>query len=400
MEIPGELRPNRPIKMARRSVYLLIVPVLILLVIGIVMLSSTAAFVSDGRDDIYMDVKRQLWWILLGVVAAAAAALVDYRVWKTWAWFGYWVGVVLLALCFVPGVGQEINGARRWVGAEFLGFAGLRFQASEVAKITAIVGLAAWFSRYRSGVGTFFDGYAKPMVMVGVVVALIAAEVDLGTAALLGSVSGLVMFVAGTRIWYLGATAFAGIAALALAVKMMPNRLERWMAFLDPEAHRFGLGLQQWRAMLGFGSGGVYGVGVGEGRQKMLDLPFAHTDFIFPMVGEEMGLLATLPVVLCFVCIAVAGTCIATHAKDRFGRLLGIGLVGLISAQALINIGVTTACLPNKGIPLPFLSYGGSNLVCCMLGIGILINIYRQGDYEAAATGGLRVGKRKMTPRL
>ena len=386
--------------MARRSVYLLIVPVLILLVLGIVMLSSTAAFVSESREDIYVDVRRQVWWISFGIGAALIAALIDYRIWKKWAWPLFWGGVAMLALCFVPGIGQEINGARRWVGAEFIGIPGLRFQASEVAKITAIIGLAAWFSRYRSGVGTFLDGFAKPVMIIGVVVVLIAAEVDLGTAALLGTVSGLVMFVAGTRIWYLGGTALVAVGALALIIKEMPNRLERWMAFMDPEFHRFGLGLQQWRAMLAFGSGGVEGVGIGEGRQKMLYLPFAHTDFIFPMVGEEMGLLATLPVVLCFVCIAVAGTCIATHAKDRFGRLLGVGLVGLISAQAVINIGVTTSCLPNKGLPLPFLSYGGSNIVCCLIAIGILINIYRQGDYDGSAGGGLRVARTKMTPRL
>ena len=386
--------------MSRRSVYFLILPVIGLLVLGIVMLSSTAAFVSDAREDVYVDVKRQLWWMLIGLIAGTIVALIDYRRWKKFAWPAYWFGVALLLLCFVPGVGQSHNGAYRWVGAEFLGMPGVRFQASEIAKITAIIGLAAWFSRYRSGVGTFFDGFLKPVSIAGLVVLLIAIEVDLGTASLLACVAGMVMFVAGTRIRYIGATAVAGLSCLAYVVATMPNRLERWMAFLDPEEHRFGLGLQQWRAMLAFGSGGIEGSGIGEGRQKMLYLPFAHTDFIFPMVGEEMGLLTTLPVVLCFVCIALAGTCIAIHAKDRFGRLLGVGIVGLISAQAAINIGVTTACLPNKGLPLPFLSYGGSSLVCCLIGIGILVNIYRQGDYEGNSEGGLRVSRRKLTPRL
>ncbi len=210
------------------------------------------------------------------------------------------------------------------------------------------------------------------------IVLLIGAEVDLGNAALVAAVGCGIMFVAGTRLRFLLPVFLAGGVGFAAVVKTMPNRVERIKAFLDLEKYKDGLGLQQWRSMLAFGSGGVSGVGLGNGRQKMLFLPEAHTDFIYPMVGEELGLWGATLVIVLFAALIMAGLAISRRAPDRFGRLLAFGIVLMIGLEALMNMGVATALLPNKGLPLPFVSYGGSSLIAAMVGIGILFNIQHQ----------------------
>jgi cell division protein FtsW len=185
------------------------------------------------------------------------------------------------------------------------------------------------------------------------------------------------MFAAGTRWWYLGPVATVVIGGFVGAVRLMPNRVERIMAFLDLEKFKDGLGLQQWRALIALGSGSVEGVGLGFGKQKRGFLPESVTDFIFPNIGEEFGLYGTAFVLLMFVCILVAGMIIAKNAPDRFSRLLAFGITVMIALEAIINMGVTTALLPNKGLPLPFVSYGGTNLLFAMASIGVLMNIHR-----------------------
>ncbi|MEZ5324286.1 MAG: FtsW/RodA/SpoVE family cell cycle protein, partial [Verrucomicrobiales bacterium] len=315
------------------------------------------------------------------------------------------LSIVLLILCFVPNVGVTVNGASRWISGKAMGLGSLQGQPSELAKIAAVVILAAWYAKSDARREKFLEGFLMPLLILGVIVGLVGAEVDIGSAALIATGGLVVMFAAGVRWRYLGAMAFVGLssaAALAVAFQTsvtMQNRLARVMAFLDPEAHKTGLGLQQWRALLAFGSGGVDGLGLGQGRQKMLYLPFAHTDFIFPMVGEELGLPYTLAVVFCFVLITISGLLIAGNAPDRFGKLLGTGIVTLLIVQAVLNIGVTTCVLPNKGLPLPFVSYGGSNLICCLIGVGILLNIYRQG-IVAPEKEHATILRMKMTPRV
>jgi cell division protein FtsW len=186
------------------------------------------------------------------------------------------------------------------------------------------------------------------------------------------------MFIAGTRLRYLVPTVVAGFAGLAFAIHSMPERTGRFLAFLYPEKYPADA-YQTVQGLIALGSGGVEGLGLGNGRQKMAYLPFAHTDFIFPVIGEELGLRFTLLVVFTYLVIIMCGATIAMRARDRFGMLLGFGITVIIALQAAVNIGVTTAMLPNKGLPLPFISYGGTNLVFCLLSVGMLINIYRQG---------------------
>ena len=224
-------------------------------------------------------------------------------------------------------------------------------------------------------------------------------EVDLGTTALIGATAFVVMFVAGTNPIWLGGVALAGLSALLIIATQISERMGRLSAFLHPQNYKEDAGLQQMQALIAWGSGGMDGLGLGNGRQKMLYLPYAHTDFIFPIIGEELGLRFSLLVVFLFVVIIVCGIMIALHARDRFGLLLGCGVVSLLALQAAVNIGVTTSLLPNKGLPLPFISYGGSNLVACMFGIGLLLNIYRQGIIEPPQVKRATM-RARVTPRI
>ena len=363
--------------MRRRTGYVLILSMVSLLAIGIVMLSSTGAFASDSRGDMFYFIKRQSMWLVLGGAALVGASLLDYRLYaRHWPWV-YGLAVVLLVLCFVPPIGMKINGAWRWIN---LGFAS--FQPSELGKVAVIFFLAWWYQRHEERSSEFLHGFALPLAIACVIMGLIVIEVDLGATALIGVTTLSVMFVAGTGLRWLLPLLGLGLAGLVLAITQIPERMARILAFLDPEKHRLAEGLQQWQAMLAFGAGGVEGLGLGSGRQKMLYLPYAHTDFIFPMIGEELGLRFTLLIVFCFLLILLSGVLIAMNSRDRFGMLLGFGITFIITLQAAINIGVTTSLLPNKGMPLPFISYGGSNLAVSMALIGILLNIHRQGRRE------------------
>ena len=228
---------------------------------------------------------------------------------------------------------------------------------------------------------------------------LIITEVDLGSTALIGATAFVMMFVAGANLIALALVSLAGVGGILFVATHMSERMARLSAFMDPERFKDDAGLQQMQALIAWGSGGMEGLGLGNGRQKMLYLPYAHTDFIFPMIGEELGLRISLLVVFLFVVIIVCGMMIALHAKDRFGLLLGCGIVSLLGLQAAVNIGVTTSLLPNKGLPLPFVSYGGSNLAACLFGIGLLLNIYRQGVLEPVNKKRATLPAR-MTPRI
>jgi cell division protein FtsW len=380
--------------MHRKSAYILFLAVLGLLVIGIVMLFSTSAYARDSHGDVYFFIKRQAIWIGIGLAGCIFAALVNYQFWqKTW-WLWFAVALVALALCYIPHIGMRINGSRRWVG-----YGPITFQPSELAKIAAIIFLAAWFARSEKPDGNVLSGFIIPLAIISLPAALVLGEVDLGTTALIAATAFVVMFVAGTNPLWLGGLAFAALSGLILVATQISERMGRLSAFLHPQNYKDDAGLQQMQALIAWGSGGLDGLGLGNGRQKMLYLPYAHTDFIFPIVGEELGLRFSLLVVFLFVVMIVCGIMIALHARDRFGLLLGCGIISLLALQAAVNIGVTTSLLPNKGLPLPFISYGGSNLAACMFGIGLLVNIYRQGILEPPPVKRATMNAR-VTPRI
>lgn len=363
--------------MQKKIIFLLMFSVLGLLALGIVMLFSTSAYAGDAHGDPFHFLKRQSMWLGISAVVCVAAAMTDYHIYKKLWPLLFGGALVLLLLCFVPHIGMNINGSRRW-----LHLGPLAFQPSEIGKLAAIVFLAVWFEKFESRSKEFFRGFVFPLMVIGVLILPIAGEVDLGTTALIAGTTFAVMFIAGTRLPYLVSLVVIGVGGILFVAMHIKERLARMVAFLDLEKFKESVGLQQWQALISFGSGGVDGLGLGNGREKMLYLPFAHTDFIFPMIGEELGLRVTLLVVLGYSLIIICGMAIAMRARDRFGMLLGAGVVTMISLQAAVNIAVTTALMPNKGLPLPFISYGGSNLMFCLLGIGILINIYRHGGKE------------------
>jgi cell division protein FtsW len=378
--------------MYKKSAYFLFVAVLGLLVIGIVMLFSTSAFARDSHGDTLFFLKRQSVWLGVGLVVCITAALIDYHFWQRtwWIWLG--AAAVTLALCYVPHVGMRINGSRRWIGLGPVGF-----QPSEIAKLAAIFFLAWWFSRYEQLTKHPLFGFAVPLAVVSALLAMILFEVDLGTTALIGATTFTIMFVAGTNPILLSLLAILGGSVITIGATH--SRMERLMAFTDLERYKEDAGLQQMQALIAWGSGGMDGLGLGNGRQKMLYLPYAHTDFIFPMIGEELGLRVSLLVVFLFIVVVVCGIVIALHAKDRFGLLTAVGVICLLALQAAVNIGVTTSLLPNKGLPLPFISYGGSNLVTCLFCIGLLLNIYRQAVLEPANKRRTALQAR-ITPRI
>jgi cell division protein FtsW len=371
------------------------------------MLMSTGGFSQESAHDEWAGLKRQAVWLGVGLVACALMAMLDYHRLQRWAWPIFWVCVVLLALCFVPGIAHARGGASRWIN-----IGGFKGQPSEIARIGVLVALAAWCARYRERRTSFLWGFALPMGVMALPIGLIAVEVDLGTACLLFIVSAAVLFIGGTRWIYIAAMVIAGAGALLMSLKTgdsktAHNRWARITAFLHLDDEVFAkanpeieeLNNQQKQGIYALGSGGPVGVGLGDGRQKQHYLPLCHTDFVFPVIGEELGLIATLGTVFLILGTAFSGFLVAAHAPDRFGKLLGTGLVLLIVVQAMINIGVTTGCLPNKGMPLPFVSYGGSNLCCCLISVGILLNIYRQGRPVILERDPV-LGQPKLTPAV
>ncbi len=381
------------------NVFLLVLAVAALLTIGIVMLTSTGAYAQDNKGDPNYYFSRQLMWLCVGACACVAAALIDYRWMKDRWWILYAIAVVLLALCLVPHIGKKINGSRRW-----LGFGGMTLQPSEIAKLAVPVTLAWWYSREKMQPREFLRGYVYPLGIVLFIVALIVPEVDLGTSTLLLCTTMVLMFIAGARMPYLVLSAGMVVGALALAIYVMPQRLDRLMAFLHPGDPKYAKEVyQQAHGLIAFGSGGLSGLGLGNGREKHGYLPFSFTDFILPATAEELGLVCTLVIMLCFLIVLVSGTVIAMRASDRFGRLLGVGIVMLIALQAAMNVGVVTMVLPNKGLPLPFISYGGSSLAFCLASIGILVSIYRRGFGEKPDPEGVNFNlklKHRKTPRI
>ena len=361
-----------------KAAILLLVVMLILLTVGIVMLFSTsAAYAREHYGDQHYLLKRQLVWLLVGAMACVATASVPYPKWRGVCTALLVASAVMLALVLIPHVGLKVNGARRW-----LGLGPVRFQPSEFAKLALVVWLAHWLAKEKRRIDRFGRGFAVPMGVVGCLLMLGLAEPDFGSTALLASVSIAMMFIAGVRLRFLVPTVLTGAGGFIGLMVHNPERSRRLLAFLDLEKYKQGAGYQVWQAILAFGSGGFNGLGLGNSRQKMFYLPEAHTDFIFPIVGEELGLVGTVGILLAFALLIACAVIISLRASDLYGQYLGFGIALLIAMQALINIGVVTAWLPTKGLPLPFISFGGSNLVLNMAAVGVLLNIFRHGTAE------------------
>ena len=273
----------------------------------------------------------------------------------------------------MPGIANPHWGSNRWIKLPFIG----DFQPSEAAKIVIILTLASWFARWQTDVATLWRGFIIPGLIAGVPIALIAVETDVGTSLSLAVAVGAIMFCVGTRLIYAAPTALLAMSGAFWFIMNDPVRRTRIDVWLDLANHQRDQGMQQWRGLLALGNGGPWGVGLGNGVEKFGTLTFAYTDFMFPVIGEELGLPFTLGVVLCYVLIAVCGCGIALQANNIFNRCVALGLTCIIVVPAIQNIAVTTALLPNDGLPLPFVSYGGTAMATLGLALGILMSIVR-----------------------
>jgi len=341
-----------------------------LLALGLVMLYS-ASMAQEGARYLTM----QLEWAGIGLVACMATAVFDYRWLQRLALPIAAVTLLLLLLVLIPGVGVVKNGARRWFD-----LGPMLFQPSEMAKIGLIIGLAAYGARFYDKMHTLKYGLIFPGGILALGLGMIFMEPDFGTTLLIATVGGIMLLVAGANWKYVIPPAVLGLGLFAIAVFNDPVRMKRITAFLHPEQHQSDTGYQAYQAMLALGNGGATGLGLGNGRQKLGFVPEHHTDFIFSIVGEELGVVATLGVVIAFMVLVVCGLYIAWKSGNRFGQLLGVGITFLIGLQAFINIGVVTSALPNKGLPLPFISYGGSSLVFMLIAVGLLLSIANYAD--------------------
>jgi cell division protein FtsW len=341
-----------------------------LLALGLVMLYSSS-MTQVGAHYLMM----QLIWCALGFALCVTATCLDYQLLKKYAWPIFIFALLLLALVLEKHLGSVRGHARRWFS-----FHGVSFQPSELGKIALIIVLAWYGDRFQRRMRTFRWGIALPILIIAPGLFLIFREPDWGTTILLAAVAGLMLVLAGVRYWHLILVVLAGGVVMGYMLTHDSMRSGRISAWLHPEAHSNGAALQAEQAKIAIGAGGWTGLGLGNGRQKLGFVPEHHTDFIFSIIAEELGLVGTLLIIFAFVIFVLCGTYIALHAKDTFGTLLAAGITLLISLQAAINIGVVTSALPNKGIPLPFISYGGSNLLAVLTCVGILFSIARQAE--------------------
>jgi len=358
----------------RRTSSTLIAIVLALLSFGIVMLASTSSVEGSAHfDDPHHFLKRQLTWLAVSVVVGAIIFCFDYHWWKkkSVAVLLTLISVVLLVLVFVPRIGVMAGGSRRWLG---LGM--FSFQPSEIAKFSLVIVLASWLAGIGRRVRHFREGILFPVIGLSVILGLMIAEPDFGTTLLTGMVGMIIMFAAGARLNYLFIMASLGGGCFAVAVMSAPLRMDRIRALFAPEKYP-ATAYHLAQSKIAFIRGEWLGVGLGNSIQKQLYLPEAHTDFIFAIIGEELGFLATCSVVLLFIGFLICGMIISFRAPDPFGRLLAFGLTIMIVLQAAINIGVVTGCLPTKGLPLPFISYGGTSLLVSIVCVGVVLNIAR-----------------------
>jgi cell division protein FtsW len=347
---------------------------------GVVMVYSASADISFHQfGSQYYYVKRQAVWTIGGLVLMLFASQADYRALsRRFVVIGLLIATVVMLLGvfgFPP-----VNGARRWIRLP----GGFTFQPSEFSKIVLAIFLARLLERRAGEESSFKRTFVPCLLVTGLLAGLVAKEPDLGTAMMLGVVCIVMLYTAGARLAHLGMLGGLGLAGVLVMLISSPWRMGRISAYLRPWDDAQGKGFQVVQSLIAVGSGGTDGLGFAEGKQKMFFLPFAHSDYIFAVVGEELGLVGALTVLLVFAIFLWRGVRAVRRAPDRFGMLLGMGIVTGIVAQALFNMSVVLSLVPSKGIPLPFISYGGSSMLLTLGAVGVLLNISQQGTEQSA----------------
>lgn len=353
----------------------LITLVLFLCLFGMVMIYSASYYSSENLfGDSFHFVKKQLFGFVLGIILFVIAYKFDYHRYYKLRWWIIAGSAVLLALVFVPGIGISANGARRWIG-----FGGLNLQSSEVAKFGFVIFASCYLSKNYEKTKTF-KGILPILLSGGVLCVLVMLEPNMSVTMCLGMVMLIMLFVGGMRFKHFVILAIPALALVVLLIVIAPYRLDRLMAFIDPWANPKEEGYQLIQSLYSLGAGGLFGVGLFNSRQKYMFLPFAESDFIFAVIGEEFGFVGSVLLLGVYVAIIAIGIKIALNAKDRLGTYIAIGIISVIAVQLLINIAVVTGSIPPTGIPMPFISAGGTSLSVFMGAIGILCNVGKSKD--------------------
>lgn len=343
---------------------------------GLVMIYSASAISADARlGDPLFFLKRQLVAAVVGAGALVFGMRLGTQHLVKLAYPLLLLSAVLLVVVLIPGLGTKVGGSTRWIR-----LGAVNFQPGELAKIAFVVYLACSLTRKKERIRAFSAGFLPHLVVSAVFMLLLLIQPDFGTATILALLLFFMLFVAGTRLSYI---TVAALAALPMAYGLIvgsPYRMRRLLAFLDPWAYRYDIGYHTIESLMGFGSGGLTGVGLGEGRHKLFFLPAAHTDFIYSLVGQELGLIGAVALLTIFGIVVWRGMRAAWRAPDLFTTYVAFGLTAMIGLQTLINVGVVTGLLPTKGLTLPFVSYGGSSLICMLFAAGVLLNISAQGS--------------------
>lgn len=367
--------------MTRLASCLILVSVGLLVALGMVMLASTSYW-ANGIEQPHLLVSKQATILIVSFAVGVVIQWLKPEFLRKMTPWIFVFGVAMLVLCYIPGIGVEVNGAKRWVKFPVIP----QFQPSEIGKITTILGVAAYCARYVTEIRTFWKGFVIPGSILSVPVLLILFEKDMDTALALGVACATALFCIGVKFRYmLPVIAIGGFLGYTMVMKdeTRRQRIDAWLHLEENLKPYQDTNRQQWRSLLAFGNGGPEGVGLGNGVEKHGYLPEAHTDFIYPVIGEELGLYYTLGVLICYVALAIGGFLVALNAPDVFGRTVALGLTMMLLLPALINIGVTIGSLPNAGLPLPFVSYGGTNLMFSVWSVALLLCVNRASQRHA-----------------
>lgn len=350
----------------------LLASVIGLICIGMVMIySASSIFSKEHFGSQYFFIAKHLMWMFIGAGAMCLGLKLKHSAIKKLAYPALGLSLLLLTFLVVSGQGVLKSGAAtRWIS-----MGGFSFQPAEIAKISLVIFLAAYISRIGQNITSFKKGYLPIVAVSGAVIVLILAQPDFGTAVMLSLIVFLMLFVAGTRLSYLAGTLILALPPAVYMIMRSSYRLKRIVAFTDPWKDPLGSGFQVIQSFIAFSNGGFLGQGLGDGKQKLLYLPEAHTDFIFSVIGEELGLIGVLVVLLLFIIFIYRGFALAFKARDGFCVMLAVGITSMIGLQAFVNMGVTMGLLPTKGLTLPFISYGGTSLIVTMFAAGLLLNL-------------------------
>ena len=360
-------KPQRP----GRADYTLAIVTFALIVIGLIMISSASIVISYERTGSnYFYLNRQLIFMAVGMVAMIIFSMIDYRVWRKLALPLMIISLIFLSIVLLPYFASPSHGANRWI---ILG--PFNFQPSEFAKLAIIIYLSGWLARRKDDVKSFSRGFLPFLFILAIVIFLIMREPDLGTMAIIAGSAAVVFFVAGASWIHVVLGAGSGLLVIFALILSAPYRLSRFFTFLNPGSDPQGTGYQIKNALIAIGSGGLWGLGFGNSRQKYLYLPEAHTDAIFAVIVEEIGFIRASSIIILFVLLGYRGYKIAKEAPDDFGRFLAVGITTWFILQAIINLSAISGLIPLTGVPLPFISYGGSSLIISLAAVGILLNI-------------------------